>query len=460
MTGRVAIIGAGPCGLGALRAYQVAADAGEDVPEVVCFEKQSDWGGLWNYTWRTGMDENGEPVHGSMYRYLWSNGPKECLEFADYSFVEHFGQPIPSFPPRAVLADYILGRATAAGVRDKIRFNTAVKFVTWLDDAQQFAVTVRNIESDAFETEMFDWVIVANGHFSVPNVPTFEGIESFAGRVMHGHDYRDAREFEGRDVLIVGGSYSAEDIGLQCHKYGASSVTISYRSAAMGFKWPDGMKEVPLIDSIQDSTVNFSDGTSGTFDAIILCTGYLHSFPFLEDSLRLKTHNRLYPAQLYKGVAWQDNPRLMYLGMQDQYYTFSMFDLQAWFARDVTMGRVELSDADAINTDIDVWHAREKALEDPYQEIEFQADYMRDLAAIVDYPEFDIDLTVKLFFDWEHDKEHDILTYRDSCFASPVDGTTSPKHHTSWLEAMDDSLPTYLATEVDVTESPQGADAS
>ena len=39
---------------------------------------------MWNYTWRTGLDQHGEPVHGSMYRYLWSNGPKECLEFADY----------------------------------------------------------------------------------------------------------------------------------------------------------------------------------------------------------------------------------------------------------------------------------------------------------------------------------------------------------------------------------------
>ena len=38
-------------------------------------------------------------VPNSMYRYLWSNGPKECLEFADYSFDEHFGKPIPSFPP-------------------------------------------------------------------------------------------------------------------------------------------------------------------------------------------------------------------------------------------------------------------------------------------------------------------------------------------------------------------------
>ena len=81
------------------------------LPEIVCFEKQSDWGGLWNYTWRTGTDEFGEPVHGSMYRYLWSNGPKECLEFADYTFDDHFGQPIPSYPPREVLHDYIIGRA-------------------------------------------------------------------------------------------------------------------------------------------------------------------------------------------------------------------------------------------------------------------------------------------------------------------------------------------------------------
>ena len=57
------------------------------------------------------MDGSGQPVHNSMYRHLWSNGPKECLEFADYGFEEHFGYPIPSFPPREVLFDYITGLA-------------------------------------------------------------------------------------------------------------------------------------------------------------------------------------------------------------------------------------------------------------------------------------------------------------------------------------------------------------
>ena len=83
MTKRIAIIGAGPSGLAQLRAFAAAKRKGADIPEVVCFEKQSDWGGLWNYTWRTGVDEYGNQCHGSMYRYLWSNGPKEGLEFAD-----------------------------------------------------------------------------------------------------------------------------------------------------------------------------------------------------------------------------------------------------------------------------------------------------------------------------------------------------------------------------------------
>jgi len=64
---------------------------------------------------------------------------------------------------------------------------------------------------------------------------------------MHSHDFRDAAEFKGRNVLVIGGSYSAEDIALQCYKYGAKEVVISYRSCAMGFHWPDRMSEKPLL---------------------------------------------------------------------------------------------------------------------------------------------------------------------------------------------------------------------
>jgi trimethylamine monooxygenase len=215
MTKRVAVIGAGPSGLAQLRAFQSAAAKGAAIPEVVCFEKQATWGGLWNYSWRTGLDEYGEPVHNSMYRYLWSNGPKEGLEFADYSFEEHFGKQIASYPPRAVLFDYIEGRVKKAGVRDWIRFSTTVRFVRWNADAKTFTVTVHDLKADRMYDETFDHVIVASGHFSTPNVPEFPGFATYGGRILHAHDFRDAVEFKGRDLLIVGTSYSAEDIGSQ-----------------------------------------------------------------------------------------------------------------------------------------------------------------------------------------------------------------------------------------------------
>ncbi|MGB0307776.1 MAG: NAD(P)/FAD-dependent oxidoreductase, partial [Paracoccaceae bacterium] len=47
MQKRIAVIGAGPSGLAQLRAFQSAATAGAEIPEVVCFEKQATWGGLW-----------------------------------------------------------------------------------------------------------------------------------------------------------------------------------------------------------------------------------------------------------------------------------------------------------------------------------------------------------------------------------------------------------------------------
>ena len=43
---KVAIIGAGPCGLSALRAFEQAENKGEKIPEIVCFDKQEDWGAM------------------------------------------------------------------------------------------------------------------------------------------------------------------------------------------------------------------------------------------------------------------------------------------------------------------------------------------------------------------------------------------------------------------------------
>ena len=442
---RVAVIGAGPSGLAVLRAFQSAAAKGTDIPEVVCFEKQDNWGGLWNYSWRTGLDEYGEPVHGSMYRYLWSNGPKEGLEFADYSFEEHFGKQIGSYPPRAVLFDYLEGRVKKAGVRDWIRFRTTIRFVRHDASTGLFTVTAHDLKQDRMYDEVFDHVIVASGHFSTPNVPEFPGFGSFSGRVLHAHDFRDAMEFRARDILIVGTSYSAEDIGSQCWKYGCKSVTVAHRTAPMGFNWPSNWQEVPLLTHVDTDTAYFRDGSSKRVDAVILCTGYQHHFPYLPDDLRLKTRNRLATADLYKGVAWIHNPRLFYIGMQDQWFTFNMFDAQAWWVRDVILGRIALpADKAALVKDVADRVAGEDAGQDAHDAIQYQGDYVKELIAETDYPAFDVDAACKAFYAWKDHKKVNIMTFRDNAYRSVITGTMAPLHHTAWKDALEDSMESYL----------------
>ena len=179
-------------------------------------------------------------------------------------------------------------------------------------------------------------------------------------------------------------------------------------------------------------------------DAIILCTGYQHHFPFMADDLRLRPPTGWRPADLYKGVAWVDNPTLFYLGMQDQWFTFNMFDAQAWWARDVIMGRIALPDRAAMEADIEIWIAKEGAL----RTARTRSTSRPNMSAICwrrpTTRRLDVDHVGELFKEWEHHKMEGILTYRDRFYPSTLTGTMSPTHHTVWMKALDDSLEAFL----------------
>lgn len=271
------------------------------------------------------------------------------------------------------------------------------------------------------------------------------GVASFPGRVLHAHDFRSADEFAGKDVLLIGASYSAEDIGSQLLKYGAKSISYSFRTKPMRFKWPEGVQTFPLVEKIEGKTVHFKSGTQKDFDSIILCTGYLHSYPFLEDSLRLKSANRLYPPHLYKGIFLINDPRIMYIGAQDQYFTFNMFDTQAWYARDVMLRLAKLPPKSEMEADSKAWLAREEKISHYNEAIDFQADYVQDLLELSDCPRWDVAEVARMFKVWEQHKTDDIMTFRNKGgFKSVVTGHVSPDLKRSWMETLDDSKENYL----------------
>lgn len=100
-----------------------------------------------------------------------------------------------------------------------------------------------------------------------------------------------------------------------------------------------------------------------------------------------------------------------------------MFDAQAWFARDVMLGRIGLPSAKEREADIRLWLGRQDALESHDAEADFQTEYVRELISLTDYPMFDLDTVSSLFKAWMKEKEEDILGYRDQVHRSVMTGT-------------------------------------
>jgi len=193
--------------------------------------------------------------------------------------------------------------------------------------------------------------------------------------------------------------------------------------------------------------MGFKDGSTAEVDVIMMCTGYLHSYPFLREELRMKCKNLFYPPGLYKGIVWTagGNNKLLYCGAQDQYYTYTMFEVCAlWIVKLIQGEMSALPDKETMEADWAKWVARNKALKNADEEIDFQTDYVLDIAKDCgsDFP-WDLDVG-DMFKEWHHHKDEDILTYRDKSFASKFTGTQSPIHHTNFMYALDDSLDTFM----------------
>jgi trimethylamine monooxygenase len=121
-----------------------------------------------------------------------------------------------------------------------------------------------------------------------------------------------------------------------------------------------------------------------------------------------------------------------------------MFDAQAWYSRDVILGRQKLPSLSEMRKNSAEWRAREEKIETAEHAIWFQGDHVKDLISLTDYPSFDIQKVNETFMEWEHHKMENIMGFRDNAYRSIMTGKMSPVHHTPWLQALDDSMEAYL----------------
>ncbi|MBN8991364.1 MAG: NAD(P)/FAD-dependent oxidoreductase [Rhizobiales bacterium] len=75
-------------------------------------------------------------------------------------------------------------------------------------------------------------IVLATSVSGTPNIPRIEGIENFAGEVLHSSRFAAGRQWAGRSVAVFGTGTSAHDICQELHAAGAE-VTMVQRSPTM-----------------------------------------------------------------------------------------------------------------------------------------------------------------------------------------------------------------------------------
>jgi Flavin-binding monooxygenase-like len=351
MAERHCIVGAGPGGLAAARAF-LNLGLSFDV-----FERHGAIGGIWD------PNNPGTPMYESAH----------FISSRDMS--AYFGYKMPSdypdYPRHDQILAYLRSFADTYGLTEHIRLATSVEHAEW--DGTHWQVRTSDGQTRAYLT-----LTCANGTQWFPNMPTLTGQDSFTGEVVHSNTYKAGKQFTGKKVLVVGAGNSGVDIACDAARF-ARSAAISVRRgyylipkhifgtpadafAASGphlpmkvaqrifpplikmlignpskHGWPKPDHKLfethPILNDqilhhlrhgdltvrgeikgFEGADVVFADGKREAFDLVIMATGYVTKVPYLDESM---FRWKLGRPSLYLRLFSQDRPGLAAIGFTE-----------------------------------------------------------------------------------------------------------------------------------------------
>src|SRR3954453_10800310 len=196
----VVIIGAGFGGIGA------SIKLAEQGIEHVILEKADDVGGTW---WANRYPGCRCDVPSHLYSFSFAPNP----DWSD------------SYSLQPEIWRYLRRVAEEHGVIDRIRFGCKVESASWDDDDKHWVLET----SDGILTG--DVLVAAHGFLSEPAIPHFDGVETFAGEVMHSAEWEPSYDVTGKRVGIIGTGASAVQIVPRVHE-DATALTVFQRTPA------------------------------------------------------------------------------------------------------------------------------------------------------------------------------------------------------------------------------------
>ena len=383
MNPRVAVIGAGCSGITAVKNLIQAG-----VKDIVCFEQNDQIGGNWIFS--------AQPSHSSVCETTHIISSKSLSAYLDFPMPEDY----PDYPSHQQVLAYFQSYVAHFALSPYIRLNTKVAQINPLAEGRW---EIQSESGEIGESEIFDYLFIANGHHSVPRHPTLPG--DFSGTYLHSHAYKSNVPFSGKNVLVIGGGNSACDCAVEISRV-AKHVSISMRSpqyiipkfflgkpadtfnASMSWvpnwlaekirklslriqigKYEDyGLQTPPFpvtkshptlnsellykirhgkvhpqrgIQKIEGQAITFADGQKADFDSIVAATGYKIVLPFIKKNLiNYEEADRI---PLYLRMFHPEHRSLVFIGLfQPQGAIWPLSDAQAKLAANYVMQRYQL----------------------------------------------------------------------------------------------------------------------
>ncbi|GFT57005.1 dimethylaniline monooxygenase 5 [Nephila pilipes] len=140
----------------------------------------------------------------------------------------------PNYMHNKQVHDYLMSYAKAFDLLKHINLNKEVVKVDLADDYDEtgrLKVVIKDLKTLTVSEAVYDGVCVNIGHHVYPNMPSFKGMETFKGKVMHTHSLKKVSEFDDKVVVVVGVGNSGMDAAVEISGV-ASQVYLSTRRGA------------------------------------------------------------------------------------------------------------------------------------------------------------------------------------------------------------------------------------
>ena len=283
-----------------------------------------------------------------MYEHLEANIPHIIMKHSDKPLEDN-----QLFPSRETILNYL--EEYAQDIQDLVHFQTQITDVRLLNDEGQasWLVQSKDLRNSNLSSKTYDAVIVANGHYTVPHIPSITGMkawnEAYPGIINHSKHYRRPSPYTNKKVLVVGNSASGTDIASQIATVSLHPLLLSSHSKSELFPFSASYKQdVPEISEFLppsqfNRAVRFANNKIETdLDAILFATGYHYSFPFLSSLTPPLSPTGARVENLYQHIFYIPSPSLAFIGLPSKIIPFRTFEAQAALIARVWAGRLSL----------------------------------------------------------------------------------------------------------------------